>query len=386
MKKACLIVNYNLYESKRHFTVKLAEAMERQGIETRVIDMQEQAIEADTGEKIREFGPDFTCSFNHILPLSNGKFFWDVLQIPHISFLVDPPLYSISLLNSPYSIITCVDKFDCDSVRSYNFQNVFFLPHAIEKEIEPGNEKREYDVVFLGSCYDYESLRAEWQKEFPPKLNQMLDEAIDLVLSDRYIPLIQALITSWNALGLPPENIDFAKLFYYLDNYTRGKDRVELIKAIKDVPVHVFGEMMPTDPVFKKGWQHYLKNQPNVVFHPSVPYDQAIDALKRSKVCLNSMPFFKNGTHERVFMSLAAGAVPVTTDNLFWKEEFKVGEELRVYHSSKWEEANEQVHLLLSDETKRQQIAAAGRKRVMEKHTWDNRVNEIREAVKKLGF
>lgn len=382
MQKICLIVNYNLYESKRHFTQKLAEAMHRQGIETMIIDMEEKSLKAETGKQIQNFHPDITCSFNSILPISQGKFLWDIIQIPHLSILVDPALYSANLATSPYSLISCVDLLDLDLLKSSGVKSAFFWPHAIEKELgEESSQERIYDVVFLGSCYDHDSLRRQWRADHDEEYNKMMDQAIELVLGDNKTCLAEALLIALNQSKLKPASSDFLQMFAYLDHYTRGRDRVELIRSIKNVPVHIFGTMSNDLGIETMGWGHYIGRQENVHLHPQVTYQESLNILKQSKICLNSMPFFKNGTHERIFASLACGAVPLTSDNLYIQEHFKPNENLLIYQSGQWDAVEPAIAELLNNETKRKEIAAAGRQKVMAEHTWDNRVSELRLRV-----
>src|ERR1700728_697767 len=103
-RRFCFFVNYNLYESKRYFTEKLAEALNRRGIETRIIDVNESALGGQTINSLKRFSPDITLSFNSLLPISENKYLWDVLQIPHLAILVDPAIYSIQLAYSPFSV------------------------------------------------------------------------------------------------------------------------------------------------------------------------------------------------------------------------------------------------------------------------------------------
>lgn len=379
LKRICMIVNYNLYESKRHFTQKLAEAMERKGFIVKVIDTKGQIFNVND---IVRFQADISCSFNSSFPNPNQQYFWDLIEIPHVSFLVDPAIYSIKLTNSKYSVLSCVDRFDCQSIKNYNFENVFFWPHAIERELKAEeNQERPYDVVFLGSCHDYENLRLHWQEVYSPLVSRILDYAIEIALSDQNIPLMQALVTAWGESGISPEGVDFARLFYYLDQYTRGVDRVELIRSIKDAQVHVFGDLMIEEPVYKRSWSYYLKDQSNVTIHPAVPYQESLQILKQSKVSLNSMPFFKDGTHERVFGSLACGALPVTSYSTYLHENFPENKEMLYYKPSHWSEVNDQIMSFLTDEKKRKAVVMNGRKNVMAHHTWDNRVDQLLQEL-----
>jgi glycosyltransferase involved in cell wall biosynthesis len=382
LKKVCLLTNFNFYESKRHFTQKLAEAMGRHGLETLVIDVDQKALEAAAVRDIRAFAPDFTCSFNSFSPIAEGTFLWDYLEIPHLSLLVDPSFYSTTLINSPYSIISCVDRSDCDAVRSSGFERVFFLPHGVEKELAPDdNVQRTHDVVFLGSCYDYESFRNTWQKQFKPALCRVLEDAADIVFSDETVSLGEALVQAWNAARLDPIDVDFSLLYYYLDNYTRGKDRVELIRAIRDVPVHVFGTLENDNTIAKLDWEHYLGKQKNVILHPAVPFSKSMEVLKRSKVVLNSMPFFRDGSHERIFTGLACGAGVVSSNSRYLREQFKEGEGVAFYASKHRSGAEGQIAAWLQDEKRLKEAVAHGRARVMKAHTWDQRVEVLLQTL-----
>lgn len=385
LTKIVLLVNYNLYESKRHFTQKFAEAMNRKGIETKIIDVKEGPLDANAVRQIQLFAPDLTCSFNTLLPLSDDKYLWDFLSIPHLSILVDPLMYAMDLTKSPYSILSVVDRSDVREAILPNFKRLFFFPHAVEKELSyDPKQERHYDVVFLGSCYDYESLRASWQQRNPESLNRVLDDAIDIVFSDNRCSLANALAQAWGRSKLNPQGVDFISLFYYLDNYTRGRDRVELIRSIKNIPVHVFGELSTDNAVGFLGWQPYLASNPNVTIHPSVPFAEGLDILKKSKVTLNSMPFFRDGTHERIFTGLACGSLPITSESIYLRETLKDGEDLFYYQSPQWDKVEPLIQSVLKDEPRRRKIVESGRAKVMAHHTWDHRVDQLLKELTPL--
>ena len=325
LKKITLLVNYNLYESKRHFTKKLAEAFERQNVKAHIVDVQESALNSSAISNIMRQQPEMTCSFNAILPLKKDHYLWDELEIPHLSMLVDPAIYSLDLVKSPYSIISCVDRFDCKMMTKQGAKNVLFFPHAIERELSGDLQSvRPYDIVFFGSCYDIEAIRLKWQAHYPKEVGEVIEEAANITLRDVETPFVEAFIQAWNKTGKDFSGLNMPEILTFLDFYSRGKDRIELIKSIKNRNVHVFGDVQ----MGEHGWKDYLKGLPNVILHEPVSFDESLEILKKSKICLNSMPFFKNGSHERISASLACGAVPITTENLFVKEYFVNGREL----------------------------------------------------------
>lgn len=382
IKKVCFLVNYNQYESKRYFTDKFSEAMNRAGIKTKIIDVEESKIHERMIDELIEYAPDFTVSFNSFMPFPDNTYLWDLTEIPHLSILLDPSLYSVHLIDSPYSIISCVDQFDCYGLSTQNFEKILFFPHAVEKELFDAPESdKEYDVVFIGSCYDYETMRSSWKREFSKETCGALEAASEIVLSDVEIPLQEALVRGWRTTGLPTQGIDFLKLFTYLDKYSRGVDRVELIRNIKDAEVHVFGELFEDDQSATKGWKDLLKGQDNVIFHDPVSYEESLKILQKSKICLNSSPFFKGGTHERIFAGLACGALVVTNENVFIREAFEDGKELVLYRPKEWDRVNEKINYYLENEDARRSVVKAGSQKVKDGHTWDHRVQMLQELM-----
>ena len=106
--------------------------------------------------------------------------------------------------------------------------------------------------------------------------------------------------------------------------------------------------------------------------------------LKRSKIVLNSMLFFRDGSHERIFTGLSCGSVPVTSESLYLHEQFTDGKDVVFYQAKKKEEVNAKIEELLSDEKKRKEMAASGKEVVMKHHTWDHRVEELLGVVPEM--
>lgn len=380
INRVCLIVNYNLYESKRVFSQGLASALQRLGVEVLIIDVKQEGLNAARIEELKAFDPDLMASFNSFAPDKSGKYIWDYLQIPTLSMLVDPALYAAGISPDPYSLISCVDLDDVESLRQNGYEKVFFLPHATSLDSSPPVDKC-YDVVMTGSCYDYESLRSYWQDNLSPEIQRVLEEAIELVLSPGAISLMKALATSWGKSGLNPEGVDFHQLFFFLDNYTRGYDRVELIRSLPDTEVHVFGKLGHYHQTARRGWEYYLRGMPKVTIHPPLLFQDALLMQKQAKICLNSMPFFKNGSHERILTSLAAGAVPITSESLWTKSEFEDGKDLLIYVPGHYEGLEQSIQNLLTHEEQRKVIVERGSQKVAKRHTWDTRAEELVQFI-----
>lgn len=365
------------YGVLHHFTEKMHEGLQRAGIKSRLLEAKRN----DPGPFLKalfEDPPECTLSFNGLLPDDQGRFFCDMIHIPHVACLVDSPNSYLSLTKSPSTIITCVDRSSVEFFKGTGFSHVLFLPHGVESSLAPDSSgKREYDVVMLSSCIDYESIRSSWKKKYPAPLREAMEEAAEKALEDTTKPYYQAFVEALDKQvhkqsGIDPQTIDFIEVLDEIEMYIRGKDRVELVKAIKDAKIDIFGSADGA-----AGWKKYLGDKRNVVIHDPVPFEQALAIMKHSKIVLNSCPWISNGGHERIFAGLACGALVLTNENAFLKEEFKDGESIVFYQHGRWDKANHRVNEYLENKKKREQIAKKGREIVMERHTWDHRAAQL---------
>ena len=380
IKKVCFVVTGNLHEILYHFTLKMHEAFLRAGIESRIITFK-NFYSPEEMLSIQKEKPDLTISFNYIVPTKEGEYISDFLHIPHLSIYLDPSIYVMPLAKSPYAIISCVDIFECNNLQQSGFSNLFFLPHGVEKELQYSpREARSLDIVFIGLCFDYETLREFGQKKYP-SFWHLIDEAIEITQSDKLKSFVQALEETWKLSKLNLTSIELLDFAFFVDNYVRGLDRVELLRAINDVQVHVYGGIKPGFYEPRKGWEYYLRGKNNVTVHPPVSYGKSIEILKQSKVCLNSMPFFKNGSHERIFNGLACGCLVVSTENIYIRENFAEDEGIVFYQQKEWDKVNDMLAPYLKDENKRVEAVTKGQHKVLQNHTWDNRVQTILKEV-----
>jgi spore maturation protein CgeB len=369
------------YGVLQHFTQKMHEGLIQAGVHSRLLEAKRHDP-APFLKALFDDPPECTLSFNGLLPDDQGRFFCDMIHIPHVACLTDSPNSFFPLTKSTSTIITCMDQASVDFFKGAGFPHVLFLPHAVESSLAPDPEgQRNYDVVLLSSCIDYEMIRASWKKKYPKALKEAMEEAAERALEDISTPYYKAFVEALDKQvhkqsGLDPQQIDFIEVLEDIEFYIRGKDRVELVKAIKDAKVDIFGSADGAS-----GWKKYLGNQPNVTIHDPVPFEQALTIMKHSKIILNSCPSISNGGHERIFSGLACGALVVTTENAFLHKEFKDGESIVFYKHGQWEQVNDRINEYLENTPKRNLITKKGREIVMKGHTWDQRA---RQLVKEL--
>lgn len=201
IQKICIFSFYNQYESKRYFAKALAKSLEKQAIAVLLMEPLGGRLTPEVNKQVELFSPDVTLSFNTLLPDPLGNFLWDYSKIPHLSVLLDPAMYALGL-DSPYGIFSTVDRSDCHWLQAECFAQAFFWPHAVEADLPLlDNLQRQMDVVFLGTCIDYEGLEAEWLERFKPRECAILQQAIERMWQAPLCSLGEALIDSIQSYG-----------------------------------------------------------------------------------------------------------------------------------------------------------------------------------------
>jgi glycosyltransferase involved in cell wall biosynthesis len=301
-----------------------------------------------------------------------------MIHIPHVAFLLESPNNYIPLARSKLSIVTCIDHSFIEFYKGLGFDRTIFLPPGVDPEIvKNSNGSKEYDVLMLSTFIDYEAIMASWKTKYKAPLRKAMEEAVESTLADYTTPYYIALVHALDRQvreqsGLDPQTIDFVTILDEIEQVVLGRDRVELIKAIDEAKVDIFGQEEDT-----AGWKKYLGKKRNVKLHESVPFTQAIELMKHSKIVLDSSPTLKNGANERTFLALAAGACVLTNENIYLRKQFQDKKSILFYEPKRWDLANHRINEYLNDEKKRSALVQKGQKIILGHHTWDDRAEKL---------
>lgn len=335
MKIDFLIAN-NLYDTTTTFAHGLIKALEKEGSEVRVLKISEDTF-IDVAKQICKRAPNFTLSFSDITD-GQGESLGNCIEIPHFTYMLDPAIYFLPHLQGKYSHVCCVDQGDVEFVKQVGFQNVSFLPHAVDASTVHYSEVPEYEVVFFGSCIDYKHL----------KLTDLMMEAANRVLTSQ-ISILEALVE----LKVADEQL--VASFHMVDHYVRGKEREQLVAAFANILIWGDGP-----------WESYA---PHATVNAPIPFDEVLEVMRLSKVVLNCSSRFKRGYHERIFNSLLVGTRVITAENPLLKDFPGV----LSYTPGKWEQAIDLLDVRVDIE--------AGRQKVLDEHTWENRAKQILKVM-----
>lgn len=350
------------YDVLNHFSKSLSRALSSQGVE--IVTVPATFIQ----DKKFLNGFDCTLSFNLVL-MRNGVNLWDQIQFPHICLTVDSVDFFIDYGTSPYCIVTVRDKAFYRMFKHLHYDKVMLMYHAVDANLTPDWERpRPYPVVYLGSYFDG-SYVEDMEKQLPEWVLKLVDQAVDKTLSDDCTPYHAAFLEACKEAQIPPVELAFlphTDLMHLIEYKIRQKDRLNLIRSIKKHEVHIFGS---------GDWEGAFKDQPNVIIHPEVNFEEALEICRSAKIVLSSSPNSKERGHERVFYAYGCGACPLTGQNLFFKEYYRDRESILFY--SNYEEIDDKLTPYLQDENLRQALVKKGWEITLQNHTWDKRAQEI---------
>ncbi|MBS4168004.1 glycosyltransferase [Parachlamydia sp. AcF125] len=364
------------YQVLHHFSEKLYEALCRAGLNCRLLKGEE--IE----NTLLRDPPDLTICFNGAPLDAEGNFLCDLIQKPHLSYLVDVPYHYYGLLQSPHISIACVDEFFCELLESLHFSNHLFLPHAVEREVlEQTEQSKTFEIVMLASYIDCKSRMQQWKKNYPAYLAKAMQFAVHQTFADSSTSFIEAFNWELNQQIKQIQRFDLRAIPYFtifreIELCVKGKGRIDLIKALKDLPVHLF--CSTEDQAY---WKKALGKEARTTFHPPIDYAASYDVMKTSKIVLNSSPHLKRGGQERILGGLACDALVITAENAYLNKFFNNYEDLLLYQSSKIDQLPEQVAHFLENEEHRRAVAQKGKQKVLQNHTWDQRVKSLLEQI-----
>jgi glycosyltransferase involved in cell wall biosynthesis len=364
------------YQVLHHFSQKLFEALCRTGLSCRLLKGLE--IEAT----LLSDPPDLTVCFNGAPQDAEGIFLCDIIQKPHLSYLVDVPYHYYELLQSPHMAIACVDEFYGELLDSLRFPNHLFLPHAVEREIfEDTEREKSFEVVMLASFIDYKIRMQDWKKKFPTYVVKAMQFAVEQTFADASTSFIEAFHAELNQQIKQITHFDLRAIPYFtifreIELCIKGKGRIDLVKALKDLPVHLF--CSEEDQSY---WKKALGKKTRTVFHPPIDYASSYDLMKASRIVLNSSPHIKRGAQERIFGGLACDALVVTAENAYLNKIFRNNEDLLLYQPTKLDQLPEQVSYYLENEEQRRTVAQSGKLKVKQAHTWDHRVKTLMDQI-----
>lgn len=321
------------------------------------------------------------------LELLEGHNFWEEAGIPILNILMDHPFhFDKHLKRAPKTaVVLCMDRRHLSYVRRFypKITHVDFLPHAgltmhgdpkmmsLPREIK----EREISVLYAGTLsrfvaeglvpdlssireYDALSLSKDVLNELTSHPEKTTEEAIE----DYFAA---------NGITFEEEELrrQITKL-RFLDSFAVSFYREQAVRRLVEsgVPVTVYGA----------GWDLCdWAGSEKLDFRGRIGAAEIPGVMEDTKIVLNTMTWFKAGTHDRVFNGMLARAGVVSDDSEYMRERFTSGRELYMFPLEQIGEMPETVAKLLSDTDALQAMADRGFEAAREHDTWEDRIDEV---------
>lgn len=337
---------------------------------TKCIDLKSKNIQEILANEIVN-GIDLTVGFNSM----SIEYLYEKRSIPHLAIFVDHPIYHYIAFNAKLDniYISCTDKERLYFLKNkLNYDNSFILNHAVDSKITHNiYGEKIYDIVMLGSIESSRKLRILLKEKY--KNNKVVMELIDYVTElavGNSIFSLEDLLDSVIQMENVDININITSFEYYelltnIEKYVRCISREKALINFSDYKIHVFGNIK----------SEKIKNKENIFVHEAVDNKKAIEILKNSKISLNNTKTIYNGSHERILLASACGAVNLTNYTKYFKELLRSN--AIYYNDCKLDESYEELEHVLKNDKKRIEMALEANEIIMKNHTWRNRAKQI---------
>ncbi len=385
VSKILLLRQANPFNAFYSFTDSVIKELDRHGIEWESVEIthpiEESAIEIR--KKLTE-GIDAVLTFNsdglHNLT-EGGTSIYDKYGVPFYNWIVDNPIDNGAWWSSSCKnfYILCMDRYHLSYIKN-NFPHVrdaYFLPLG-GLEAEPPMEEtfqRAYDVVFSGSLASLNK-KIDEINSYPEEQKIFIYDLIDYSIANPEVDINAASeIVLKDLLGysdLGEESIGFVRISaseanFFLKTYFRAKVLKELVNS--KINLHIFGT----------GSEIIGDGQGCTHYHEAVAFSKTADIFKNSKILLNVMPCFKDGTHDRISSGMLNKNL-ILTDRSKYLDEFP-GEMLYFYDIGRPEGLAEKISEILYNQVKYRDWVERAYEYGKENYSWEKTVEKLIEII-----
>jgi len=393
-----VVMFYSETESFNFFTDQLAEELQKRGHEVFICDLEDLEDKTEHSySRLNRFiseKVDLVICFDG-LGTREDQFIaqWNRHQAVVIDILMDPPFrFHPTLEKHPEKYqLFCCDLKHVEYVKKYfaeEVSEVAFMPHVgtLRKENGPiiPYEKRKYDILFSGSYAAPDSYLQKTAELFPNDTNicRMYQQVYEELLGDSSLTMEAAIVGTLDRMGYSVSDSMRKTLFnrsLYVDWAIRMYHRGRVVTALAEAgfDLYLLGGGWEAHPAIQCADVHWLEKQ--------IPYEKSLDYMAEAKINLNVMPWFKAGTHDRIFNTLLQHSVPLTDPSLWITDQFTDGIDIVLYELDHLEQLPDIVRELLENTEKAEKIIQKGYEKVSRNFTWSNCTDWILEAAGKLS-
>ncbi len=384
MNNKVLMFSYDnlCYGSTNYFTEKIAEQMRKCGLEVTLSILEK----GNEDEVIAQYsGKTYAAVFDINTAISLK---YKNINAPIWHYILDHPLYHQRVLGEHMdnmNVIT-IDEEHKKYIEKYYpwIKKVVCQPLAAqESEKFIPFKNRKIDLLFTGGYVDSEEVLSKVAAQNNEDLDKLFEKIVSELFADE-TKTMEEVVCKY-MLDLKSKNVDegmpkVMQLGYLADVYVRARVREELLGFILKNGIDI--------TIYGFGWDKFMK-KPYVLgngygkidYRGSVKYNELPDIYMNSRVSLNVMPWFKNGVHDRVIMSMMNASLCVTDENLMTEKIFTDGYDICTYQLGDMQTAADVLKEIMNNPEEAERIAAHGFENALKNHTWKKVTQKIIENI-----
>ncbi len=373
-----LIFGMGSIETLDYFSKQLCRAANKIGIDYSLVDIDDQS--ENLQQNLIKYRKNAECAAIVFNMRSDAKI-WEECDIPVYNILVDHPRRFTEFMDHAISNLTLIvlDRVHVEYVKEHfpKVKNVFFMPlGGVRVGAEIPYADRSIDVLYAGS---------NSFSPYFPKLTFLQDAGEEFYRSALDIIIEQPDLSGEDTLKLMgvSRQIDYSapewkgqiwKIADTLEQNARAVYKKEMMKKMSESGISV--------DIYGNNWEipGYSYHE-NIHIHESVASKEINEITGNAKISLNSMPWFKDGAHDRIFTAMLSGAVSVTDPSRYLIERFENAIDIIFYDLTDMDVMVDNIRFLLEHPQMAVEIADNGRKNAEQNDTWDCRILDLLEII-----
>lgn len=386
------VLFYESTESFNYFTDEIAGELARRGHETFILDLINMTRPSHSMQELMTFCErkvDAIVCFNRA-GIHNDTFInlWDTMDACTLHILMDHPLrLHPTMEKHPRKYIQfCPDEEHVTYVKKYfpNVEHIEFLAHAGTLDDKPPipYADKKYNIVFSATYYTPESMLPDLEALFP-KDSSMYDIFMQIekdLIANTEKSLIQSVLDILNVNNMPLSDnavktimrnmtpIDWMVRMHY-----RGKAVEALVDAGLDV--HVLGRGWKNHPSARADNLHILSDRVNLA--------DTFDYMRDARINLNVMPWFKEGTHDRIFNTMLRHSVCLTDSSTWIDSHYEDTKDIVLYDLKQLDRLPEIADYWLNHPNEAQTLIEKAYEKTVANYTWINCVDSLLKSLER---
>lgn len=385
--KVLYVIGSSQYDSTAVFFREMAERMESVGWDVSLLDGRDVKGYDARREQVLQETFDVIFTINGMLLEENSVLGRQLLQKGepvYCTYLMDHPFIHYERLKNKYPRIFVLspDRNHVEYTDTYlkNIWGTAFLPHGgCRGSQDRPYADREIDVSFMGSFMPAQEVWKGFER-YPQQMRQLMENMAQWLVENPDQTLENGAHHIFERYGIDVQDGQFPEVlceFREVDRYVRCYFREQVIRTLTESKIRV--------DVYGDGWEKFpSQEQEYLVIHPAVGYQESLDIIGNTKISLNVMPWFKDGSHDRVFTAMLCGAVCLTDGSRYLEEVLQETENVYFYSLKGLKYLPRKVRRILEEGEQSARVAANARRDAQALHTWAKRADEVMDYLEQL--